>query len=139
MLFIGVECTFKGCNLSAVSPRFTFLGQGFYYYDNKDQMESWARSLIISNNEKIAWFFSEKNYHLEDTPRSLFSFPDISHTHYLVKDRVVLDFQRVINDVNSAYNRLELELSFILAMSFYLFESKYIKLYSVSEQLSLWP
>ncbi len=138
MLFLGVEISNMTCNISAVSSSFTFLSCNYFGLNNCEKIEEWIRSLILSNNEEIKWFFCEKHYRSHDYTSSPF-YPSVGyHTHYIVKDRIALDFYHLICDIERAYNRSLVDLSLILAMSLKLFDLKYIKLYSDPEQLYLW-
>ena len=128
MLFSGVELSQMTCSISVASEGYTFLGHKYFDFSNKNQLEKWIRSMVLSEDENIKWFFCEECY-LVSEHHSFFSHTIASHTYHLVKDRIVKDFYHLICDLDNAMNRSAINLSLILAMSLKLFDYKSIRLY----------
>ena len=140
MLYLGVDLSYRIFDVSAVSNGFACLEYGKNFFsEDTDSLKSWIKSLLLSEDETVFWFFCEKNYLSTDYAKSLFFTDFGNHFHFLVKDRIVLDFYNTISLVNDAHNyRNLLSIPLILALSKRLFDDQYLNQSLVSDQLELW-
>ena len=139
MLYIGLDLAYHGFEAAAVSGGFTCLDNRKSFSPQRmESLISWISSLLLSDNEEVAWFFCEKNY-LSSRYASSFFLDSGRHFIYLVKDRVVSDFLHSVNVVNEVHDsRVFLDTPLILALSMRIFDRQYIRL-KTSDQLTLWP
>jgi hypothetical protein len=119
MLYLGVDLSYRIFDISAVSNGFTCLERSKNFCpEDKASLKSWIHSFLLSENETVVWFFCEKNFLSSDYASSLLFSDFGDHYHFLVKDRVVLDFYHTVNLVNEAHDgRILLHIPLILALS----------------------
>lgn len=127
MIYLGVDLSYRVFDISGISDTFACLERSKnFYYEDRESLKSWIKSFLLSDSEKIVWFFCENNYLTTDYVSSLFFTDFGDHYHFLVKDRVVLDLYQTVSVVNEVHNnRLLLEIPLILALSKKLINEKY--------------
>jgi hypothetical protein len=138
MLFLGVDISTYCIELTALSQGFAFPGERSFPVDERQQLSRWVCSLLLEDYEPVSWFFCESQFYESDFYSR--SFPQFgSHSYFLVKDRLVLNFYHVCNALRTARCASSLfSKSLVLAASRKLFDSKFICQFTEESPLPLW-
>jgi len=129
MLYLGVDLSTLYLETTALCDGFVFLGEHGCHADDTHSLFLWIQSLLLGDEEEVFWFFCEHQYHTSNFPPPRFP-PFGSHSLFLVKDRLVLSLQQACNSLFEGKRQIRaISLSYILAASSRLFDSKYIMEY----------
>ena len=138
MLYFGVKLNSNGYKITVLSESFACLD--IKYFDAKDfeNLYNWADSFKYKDLEKCYWFFDEYNFNKYAAAASNFTAPGFyldlySSDIYLVNHRKLLNIIQFLYEWavhTESYLTLDIDMSFLLASAFRLFDSddfKYFK------------